>query len=72
MKKIFDSVRLEILNYLLLTSFLYVTILLFLDSFSIEGFNYVGPQLRRISEAMLFSLPVFLIKKRNVFLKNIY
>ena len=65
MKKIFDSVRLEILNYLLLTSFLYVTILLFLDSFSIEGFNYVGPQLRRISEAMLFSLPVFLIKKRK-------
>ena len=65
MKGLGMSVRLELVNYILLCCCFYATLMIFLDAFSIEGFNYVGPQLRRISEALLFALPIFFLRKKR-------
>lgn len=65
MKNSFILVRLELVNYVFLSCCFYTTILLFLNFFSIEGFNYVGPQLRRVSEALLFALPIFFLRKKR-------
>lgn len=67
----------ELINYFILCTCIYLSILIYLKNIDIEGFNYFGPQIRRIADAMLFSLPILFSKKKIIilpylFLVNLY
>lgn len=60
----FSTFQSELINYTCLCICIYISILIYLSNLHLEGFNYFGPQVRRIADAMLFSLPILFTKKK--------